>query len=116
MFDSVLDRGTIPRGRFGTGATLSVVAHIALVGLAIYISSRPREPQKKDVDVTFFAPAPPPPPPPPPPLGGGAPKAQTQKPRPVKKPDTIVQTKDTEKPKEPEPSKAETSQTQGEPG
>ena len=106
MFDSVLNRGNVAKSRFGTGATFSVVVHVALLGIAIYISSRPPEEKKKKVDVTFVqaaaptpaADAPPPPPPPPPP-----PKRRSSTPRvekvvetveAVKKPDTIVEAKE----------------------
>jgi protein TonB len=106
MFDSVLNRGNVAKSRFGTGAFFSAGVHVALLGLTIYISSRPVEKKEKDVSVTFVqaaappppADAPPPPPPPPPP-----PKRRSSTPRVekvdvtqevVKKPDTIVEAKE----------------------
>jgi protein TonB len=106
MFDSVLNRGNVARSRFGTGAGFSAVVHAALLGIAIYISSRPVEPKKKDVNVTFVqatppgpaadAPPPPPPPPPPPKRRSSTPKVEkvVQETEAVKKPDTIVEAKE----------------------
>ena len=79
MFESVLEQN-IPRRRLGRGALVSFGVHALLLGLALYISSRPKSdgPEKLRA-VTFFNP-PPPPPPPPPPAGGGAvrPKPKTE--------------------------------------
>jgi periplasmic protein TonB len=105
MFDSVLNRGNVAKSRFGTGATFSAIAHVALLGLAVYISSRPADPKKKDVNVTFVQAAPvaavdeappPPPPPPPPKRSRSTPKIEKvdDYPDPVKKPDTIVEAKE----------------------
>ncbi|ATB36715.1 Ferric siderophore transport system, periplasmic-binding protein TonB [Cystobacter fuscus] len=110
MFDSVLDRGQGPKSRFGVGAVVSVVLHVALVGGIAWLSMRPPKEEEKEVEVTFkqaMAPpvaAPPPPPPPPPPASK---KTPTKKPT-VKKPDTIVQPKEIpqEKPPEVEPEPA----------
>lgn len=107
MFDSVLGRGSAPRSRFGTGALISVCAHVALVGAAVWLSSGASSEKKDEAVVTFFA-APPPPPPPPPAKGGGSvakvePKVEKKKP--ARKPDVIVQPKEIpqEKPAEAEP-------------
>jgi protein TonB len=108
MFESVLEQN-IPKRRLGRGAMLSIGVHVLLLGLALYISSRPKSGgEEKLRSVTFFNP-PPPPPPPPPPAGGGGVKPKKTEPRKViKKPDTVVQTPKTEKvaekPPDPTPS------------
>jgi protein TonB len=105
MFDSVLNRGDVAKSRFGTGATFSAAVHVVLLGLAVYISSRPTDPKKKDVNVTFVQAAPPPvpeagepppPPPPPPKRRSITPKVDkvVQETEVVKKPDTIVEAKE----------------------
>ncbi len=73
MFDSVLDRGQGPQSRFGAGAVISVLLHVGLFALAVWLSTRPPKEEEKEVEVTFkqamappMAAAPPPPPPPPP--------------------------------------------------
>jgi protein TonB len=67
MFDSVLNRGNTPKTRFGVGTVISVAVHAGLIGLTLYLTTRP-PPVKEDLtEVKFFAMAPPPPPPPPPP-------------------------------------------------
>ncbi|HEX3695423.1 MAG TPA: energy transducer TonB [Polyangia bacterium] len=97
MFDSVLAHN-VPRRQIGKGAILSFTAHVAVIALALYISSRPHEEDKKNTrKVMLFNP---PPPPPPPPAGGGAvtkPKVEHKKV--IKKPDTVVQTTKKESPK-----------------
>ncbi|MHB8875328.1 MAG: energy transducer TonB, partial [Myxococcaceae bacterium] len=65
MFDSVLGQGSAPKSRFGTGAMISVVAHVALLALALWLSKGGPQEKKEEAAVTFFAAAPPPPPPPP---------------------------------------------------
>jgi periplasmic protein TonB len=86
MFDSVLNKGAKPKARFGAGATISVVLHVAVVGLVWWISTAPVDEELPETAVTFYA-APPPPPPPPPPK-----KRKVEKKTPViKKPDVIVQ-------------------------
>jgi periplasmic protein TonB len=106
MFDSILNRGNVAKSRFGTGAAFSTAVHVALLGLAIYIGSRPADTKKKDVSVTFVqaaaapppADAPPPPPPPPPPKRRSSTpkveKVEVKDPEVVKKPDTIVEAKE----------------------
>lgn len=114
MFDSVLDRGQGPKPRFGIGATISVILHVGLFGLAVWLSTRPPPVEEKEIEVTLKATMapPPPPPPPPPPAASSKPKTQQKKP---KKPDQIVQPKEvpkevpqeaepTEEPQEEEPS------------
>lgn len=95
MFDNVLGRGNIPGTRLGIGTVVSVVVHVALLGLAIWFSTHKPDEDEKAPEVTFFA-APPPPPPPPPPPASSTPKTEkkVEKKRPTKKPDTIVQAKD----------------------
>ena len=112
MFDNVLGRGNVPKGRFSVGVTAAVVVHAAILAFAFWVSTRPpAEPEPKVSDVTFYAPPPPPPPPPPPSsnTGGSKPKTE-QKKKPVKKPDTVVKPKEipTEKPQEAEPQQEET--------
>ena len=89
MFDSVLEQN-IPRRPLGRGALLSIAVHVALVALALYVSSRPKLLEKKERIVTFLAP--PPPPPPPPPAGGSA-KPKVEHKTIVKPKDTVVPTK-----------------------
>lgn len=105
MFDSVLDRGQGPKPKFGLGATISVILHVGLFGLALWLSTRPPPVEEKEIEVTLKATMapPPPPPPPPPPASSSKPKTQPKKP---KKPDQIVQPKEVPKevPKEAEPS------------
>ncbi|HYO59238.1 TonB family protein [Archangium sp.] len=107
MFDSVLDRGQGPKTRFGLGTFISVVLHVGLFVLAVWLSTQPQKEKEKEVEVTFkqamappMAAAPPPPPPPPP----AKKKNPTKKPV-VKKPDVIIQPKEIpqEKPPEVEP-------------
>ncbi len=99
MFDSVLGHGTVPKSRFGTGAVVSVLLHVALLAMAVYLSTRPARSQEKDISVVLKV-APPPPPPPPPPASH---KEQHKTP----KKNQLVQPKEipTEKPAEAEPSK-----------
>ncbi len=103
MFDSVLDRGQGPKSRFGVGATISVILHVGLFALALWLSMQPKEAEEKEIEVTLKATMapPPPPPPPPPPASSSKPKTQQKKP---KKPDQIVQPKEIPKevPKETE--------------
>ncbi|NTX15252.1 energy transducer TonB [Myxococcus sp. CA056] len=105
MFDSVLDRGQAPRARFGVGTTISVILHVALFGVAYFLSTREPVEEEKEIEVTLKATMapPPPPPPPPPPAASTKPKTTPKKP---KKPDTIVQPKEIPKeiPKEAEPA------------
>lgn len=105
MFDSVLDRGQGPKSRFGVGTAISVILHVGLFGLALWLSMRPPPAEEKEIEVTLKATMapPPPPPPPPPPASSSKPKTQQKKP---KKPDQIVQPKEIPKeaPKEAEPS------------
>jgi protein TonB len=100
MFDSVLNRGNVPKTRFGWGTAISITVHVALVGLTIYLTTRP-PPVKEDLtEVKFFAMAPPPPPPPPPP-----PKRTTKVETKVKpRSDQIIQPKEIpqDRPKEEE--------------
>ncbi len=102
MFDAVLDRSNVPKSRFGTGATASVLLHVGLLGFALWITSRPPAEKKQELAVKFMV-APPPPPPPPPPPAKPKPKTEIKKPTP--KPDVILQPKEipSNKPAEAEP-------------
>src|SRR6202050_2465691 len=113
MFDSVLEEN-IPRRRLGRGAMMSFAVHALLLGLALYVSSRPKADHEKLRAVTFSNPAPPPPPPPPPPAGGGQKKPKTEHKKIEKKPDTVVQTtKQVEKPPDPTPDPSPEGQVGG---
>jgi periplasmic protein TonB len=93
---------------------MSFAVHALLLGLAIYVSSRPKADHEKLRAVTFFNPAPPPPPPPPPPAGGGQKKPKTEHKKIEKKPDTVVQTtKQVEKPPDPTPDPSPEGQVGG---
>lgn len=111
MFDSVLDRGQGPKPRFGIGATISVILHVGLFGLAVWLSTRPPPVEEKEIEVTLKATMAPPPPPPPPPPPAGSSKPKTEKKKP-KKPDQIVQPK--EVPKEAPPEVEPTEEPQEE--
>jgi periplasmic protein TonB len=106
VFDSVLQRGNLPKSRLGSGAVITVAVHAAVLALAVWISSQPVEELKQDAEVKFFA-APPPPPPPPPPPAGAAHHVEKKVEKKPKKPQEIVQPKEIpqEKPKEAEPEK-----------
>lgn len=115
MFDSVLNKGTVPQRKLGIGGVVSIVVHVALLALVIGLSASGGPKKLVKAEVKFFAAAPPPPPPPPPPPAGGSSKPKTEKKIEKKvevKPDVIVQPKEIpqEKPKEaepqPEPEKA----------
>jgi periplasmic protein TonB len=113
MFDSVLNKGTVPKSRFGTGTIISIAVHLGLVALTVYLTTRP-PPVKEDLtEVKFFASAPPPPPPPPPPPKKSTTKVEKKV---VPKPDQIIQPKEIpqEKPKEAEPAKEDTSSSEDE--
>lgn len=105
MFDSVLNKGNVPKSRFGTGTVISIAVHLGLVALTVYLTTRP-PPIKEDLsEVKFFAAVPPPPPPPPPPPKKSSTKVERKV---VPKPDAIIQPKEIprEKPKEAEPEEA----------
>jgi protein TonB len=98
MFDSVLGHGTVPKSRFGTGAFVSVLLHVGVLGLAIYLSTHKASSQEKDISVVLKVAAPPPPPPPP---------ASSHKEKKTPKKNQLVQPKEIpkEKPPEAEPEK-----------
>jgi protein TonB len=98
MFDSVLGHGTVPKSRFGTGAVVSVLLHIGVLGLAIYLSTARAGSKEKDISVVLKVAAPPPPPPPP---------ASSHKEKKTPKKNQLVQPKEIpkEKPPEAEPEK-----------
>jgi len=100
MFDAVLDRSNVPRSRFGTGTTVSVVLHAGLLALALWLSTHPPAKKEKEVAVKFMMP-PPPPPPPPPPKGATKPKIERVERKPIRR-DMIVQPKEMPKTKPPE--------------
>jgi protein TonB len=123
MFDSVLDRGTGPRGRFGTGAVVSVILHVGLFGLAVWLSSRPQVEAEEAIttEVTLKMGQMAPPPPPPPPPAPSKKKTQTTPKKPKKDviipPKEIPQQKPPEtEPTEPEPAEEEASEEEVEGG
>src|SRR5262244_2377951 len=83
MFDAVLDRSNVPRSRFGTGTTLSVILHAGLLALALWLSMRPPAKKEKEVAVKFMLP--PPPPPPPPPKSSTKPKVERVERKPIRR-------------------------------
>jgi periplasmic protein TonB len=107
MFDSVLGHGTVAKSRFGTGAFLSVLLHVGVLGLAIYLSSRPAKSQEKDISVVLKVAAAPPPPPPP--------ASSSHKEKKTPKKNQLVQPKEIpkEKPPEAEPPKDEDDAVEG---
>src|SRR3982751_2431059 len=111
MFDSVLERN-LPRRQIGRGAALSFVVHAVLIGLTLYLSSRPHKQLEKDLRaVTFLNAPPPPPPPPPPPAGGGTTHPKKVEQKVIKKPDTMVEAK--QKPTEAPPKPEEKHEEEG---
>jgi periplasmic protein TonB len=109
MFDSVLGHGIVPKSRFGTGAVVSVLLHVGVLGLAIYLSTRPPPSKEKAVAVVLKV-APPPPPPPPPPAASS--KQVKHKTNQIVQPKEIPQ----EKPQEAEPKPNEPAEPEGVPG
>ena len=107
MFDSVLGHGTVAKSRFGTGAVLSVLLHVGVLGLAIYLSNRPARSSEKDIAVVLKV-APPPPPPPPP-------ASSSHKEKKTPKKNQLVQPKEIpkDKPPEEEPKKDEEDTVEG---
>jgi protein TonB len=99
MFDSVLGHGTTAKSRFGTGAVVSVLLHIGVLGLAIFLSTQKARSQEKDISVVLKVAAAPPPPPPP--------ASSSHKEKKTPKKNQIVQPKEIpkEKPPEAEPDK-----------
>lgn len=92
MFDSVLGQGSSPRARFGAGTVASVVVHVGLFAIAVFLSTRSPADDQFDAELTFFTARPPPPPPPGPPRTRTA--SDIAKPRPVRRPDTVVTARD----------------------
>jgi protein TonB len=117
MFDSVLGQGVTPKSRWGVGTVVSVGAHVALLGFALWISSQPPADEKDDVEVVFRAPPPPPPPPPAGKKSSGRtkPKIERKVEKRIVKPETIVQPKEIpqEKPAEAEPEESEDEGEEG---
>jgi periplasmic protein TonB len=107
MFDSVLGHGTVAKSRFGTGAVVSVLLHVGVLGLAIYLSTRPARSQEKDIAVVLKVAAAPPPPPPP--------ASSSHKEKKTPKKNQIVQPKEIpkERPPEAEPPKDEDDAVEG---
>jgi protein TonB len=99
MFDSVLGNGTVAKSRFGTGAFVSVLLHIGVLGLAVYLSTAKARSQEKEIAVVLKVAAAPPPPPPP--------ASSSHKEKKTPKKNQIVQPKEIpkEKPPEAEPEK-----------
>ena len=63
MFDAVLKKGSVPGSRFGAGAIISVAFHLALFGLALWLSAQKTDDIGTEPDVRFVTAMPPPPPP-----------------------------------------------------
>lgn len=84
MFDSVLRRETLPRRRFGTGASLGILVYAGVAAFAVWAQGSGKRADKQDVAVTFVKPPPPPPPPPP-----AAPRQARPKPKPTT-PQTVL--------------------------
>jgi protein TonB len=103
MFDAVLTGGNAPKQKIGQGVIFTILAHVVLVGIGAKVLITKHTPPPKQADVKFVAAAmaapPPPPPPPPPPAGGSKPKVE-KKPVPVKKPDTLVESKEKDEKKD----------------
>jgi protein TonB len=118
MFDAVLNRADGPKSRFGVGTAISVAVHVGLLGLALWLSSRPTVVHEPDPEVKFFAamPVAPPPPPPPPPAPTKTAKKVEKKVTP--KPTTLVQPKEIPeaKPPEAEPQPEASSDEAGQEG
>lgn len=113
MFENVLDPSRQPGRRFGAGAVITVLVHVAVVALVVWVSSRPVEAEATPAEVKFFSALPSPPPAAaPPPAASEAPtqpkvEEKKREKRP-KKPQEIVAPKEipVEKPKEAEPEPA----------
>ena len=98
MFDSVLGRGSQPPRVLIRGALVSILVHVAVLGLAIFISVRAHQAIKKQAtEVKFVAPPPPPPPPPVATAVQRTEKRQQAKKEFVKKENTIVDSKEAPK-------------------
>ena len=94
MLDTVRGTANGSRGSTRSGVVFSVVVHAAVIGLVVLVSIRARGKAEHSLEpeVTFVNAAPPPPPPPPSPAGSSTPK--NDRPKPVKKPDTVAIPKD----------------------
>jgi protein TonB len=113
VFDSVLGKGNSPSGKIGRAAIVSILTHAAVLGLILWVGTRPALHDAREAAVTFFAP------PSPPPAGNGEsraskPKIEKPKVQPTPKVDTLVQPKKVpvEKPQEAEPKPEEPSGAQ----
>lgn len=108
MFEAALGQIEGRRGRLGTGAILSVAAHVLVVGIALYMPRSAPEARVEAPEVVFKQPLPLPPPPPPP--GGKARTQKPDKPRPVRNKNVpvLAQTEPI-KPAEPPPDEPEPS-------
>jgi periplasmic protein TonB len=128
VFENVLDPSRQPGRRFGAGAVVTVLVHVAAVALVVWLSSRPVEAEATPAEVKFFSGVPSPlrvaAPPPAAAQAPTQPKVEEKKPekRP-KKPQEIVAPREipVEKPKEAEPEAAPPEpepdpQPAGEPG
>ena len=90
---------------------------VAAVVIVAAIRAKNHMDKNEGPEVTFFQAAPPPPPPPPPPAGASRPKTKKVDVKPiVKKPDTIVEAKDKEPPKDTPPAPTSAAEPEGEPG
>jgi protein TonB len=108
MFEAALGQIEGRRGRLGTGAILSVAAHVLAVGIALAVPRSAPETRADEPEVVFQHVIPPPPPPPPPGSRGSTPKQQ-DKPRPVPKKNVPVLAEATPEPPEPPPDEPPSS-------
>ncbi len=108
MFDSVLNRDTLPKRRFGSGAIIGAVVYVGVAAVAVWTQNSVRRADRQDVAVTFVRPPPPPPPPPPAPAPWPARVRPASKPqRPVLPQAIVAPTRvPEEKPPEQEPADA----------
>ncbi len=118
MFDSVLEGGRLPKGRFGAGTIVSTLVHLALAAFLFRQVTKPKDENKGEVAVVFNAPKPttaaPPPPPPPP-----ARRKHTQKKPTQTKPKAVLQLQQPKvvpdkKPDPPPPGPVEEDDDEGE--
>jgi protein TonB len=111
MFDAVLTGGNTPKQKVGQGVIFTIGAHVVLIAFGAKVFLTKHTPPPKQADVKFVAAAIAAPPPPPPPAGGSKPKVE-KKPVPVKKPDTLIDSKEKEEKKD-EPKHDEKKNDEG---
>ncbi len=115
MFDSVLNKETLPRRRFGAGTLLGALVYIGVAAFAFWAQANVRQKDKQDVAVTFVKPPPPPPPPPPAPATV-RPKVKTPTPQQTVLSQAIVAPTQIPDEKPPEQEPVDAGKTGGEAG